>query len=74
METSYYLVTKKNLFHKKKGAFSCDLRHLQMEEFAFRLMMARVDMEYQAEPKHELKCMQKSHTRQKKKHPDINEL
>lgn len=23
---------KKNLFHKKKGAFSCDLRHLQMEE------------------------------------------
>lgn len=28
-------------------------------------MMARIDMEYQAELKHELKCMQKSHTRQK---------
>lgn len=31
METSYYLVTKKKL-SQKKGAFSCDLRHLQMEE------------------------------------------
>lgn len=32
METSYYLVTKKKTLSQKKGAFSCDLRHLQMEE------------------------------------------
>lgn len=35
---------KKSL-SQRKGAFSCDLRHLQMEEFAVRLMMVRVDME-----------------------------
>lgn len=46
METSYYLVTKeKKSLSQRKGAFSCDLRHLQMEEFAVGLMMARVDME-----------------------------
>lgn len=28
-------------------------------------MTVQIDMEYQAELKHELKCMQKSHTKQK---------
>lgn len=37
-------------------------------------MMARIDMEYQAELKHELKCMQKISHKTKRKHPDINDL
>lgn len=31
-------------------------------------------MEYQAELKHELKCMQKISHKTKRKHPDINDL
>lgn len=40
---------------------------------AVRLMTAQIDMEYQAELKHGLKRMQKSHTKQRK-HPDIYDL
>lgn len=56
---------KKISFTEKKGAFSCDLRHLQNGRVAVRLTMARIDMENQAERKHELKRMQKPHGRQK---------
>lgn len=53
-----HLVTKKqtsnqNLFHKKKGAFSCDLRRLKMN--SREELMAWIDTEHQAELKRELK-------------------
>lgn len=59
---------KKKSLSEKKGAFSCDLRHVQMgfwKKNGARLMMEWINMKYQAELKHELKCMQKSHARQK---------
>lgn len=64
---------KKISFTQKKGAFSCNLRRGPSGGVAVRLLTARIDMEYQAELKRELKCMQKTHTRLRKC-PDINYL
>ena len=45
---NYYLGTKKSL-SQKKGASGCDLRHLQMESMLFHKIMARIDVDFQAE-------------------------
>lgn len=40
---------KKKSLSQKKGAFSCDARHVQMGRITVWLMTAWIDMEYQAE-------------------------